>query len=393
MQSVSSLTQQIKSLLEATFLQVRVKGEVSRLTYHTSGHLYFTLKDEKSSISCVMFRGNNQKLKFRLEEGMEVNISGAITVFAPRGVYQLNCFTLEPSGSGALALAYEQLKKELDQKGYFQTKRQLPKIPKHIAIVTSKTGAALQDMLKVANTRWPLVKITLFDTLVQGEGASKEIASAILKAQSMEFDIIVIGRGGGSVEDLWAFNEREVADALFNSKIPTVSAVGHAIDTLISDFVADLSAPTPSAAMELILPDINEFKITLDNIFDIYKTNISHRLQNAQKSLEFLQKQMSIFSPEIKLKKFEDEILNIKQLLKFAINQKFDIFSSHIEGLNLAFKSKNPEILLKNGYAQIIKSNNIINLHELKQEDIFQLQGILKTVTAKVLKIDNNHKK
>lgn len=387
MNSVSELTNQIKSLLETTFLHVKVYGEVSRPTYHSSGHLYFTLKDEKSSISCVMFKGNNQRLKFRVEESMAVHVSGSISLYAPRGSYQINCVNLEPSGSGALALAYEQLKKELSLNGYFDKKRPIPRFPKHITLVTSKTGAALQDMLKVAKNRFPLVKISLCDTLVQGEDAKYEIAKAIEKAQSLNPDIIIVGRGGGSVEDLWAFNEKEVAMAIFNSKIPTISAVGHAIDTLISDFVADATAPTPSAAMELALPDINELRITIDNLEERFKAVMAYKLENANTKLISLQNQLSFFSPKAKLKIINEEITTCKEAFKQVLNQKFHLFEQKLQALQLVYKNKNPEKLVQNGYAQLVKNGKIITLDTLKSKDKFELQSTKNTITAQVLEI------
>lgn len=253
--SVSSLNEQIKGLLEESFSRVLVEGELSRITFHNSGHIYFTLKDSLSSISCVMFRTNANKLKFQLKEGQKVIIDGALTLYKPRGSYQINCFSIEPSGQGALALAYEQLKQKLSDKGYFaqEIKKELPKFPKKIAFITSATGAALQDMLRVANSRFRAIEVDIYDVLVQGNYAATSIVQALRVADTKAYDIIVIGRGGGSIEDLWAFNEEIVADAIFEAKTFIVSAVGHEIDYLISDFVADLRAPTPSAAMQMCL--------------------------------------------------------------------------------------------------------------------------------------------
>lgn len=389
MNSVSELTEQIKSLLEATFLHVKVHGEISRPTYHSSGHLYFTLKDEKSSINCVMFKGNNQKLKFRVQDSMAVHISGSISVYAPRGSYQINCVSLEPSGSGALALAYEQLKKELYEKGYFNQKRPLPKFPTHIALVTSKTGAALKDMLKVANARYPLVKISLCNTLVQGEEAKFEIAKAIQKAQNLKPDIIIISRGGGSVEDLWAFNEKEVAMAIYNSSIPTISAIGHAIDTLISDFVADASAPTPSAAIELALPDINELRMMCDSMDESFKRLISHKLQNANIQLNSLKNQLSLFSPIAKLQLIKKEISTCKASLKQSLRQSLNIHEQKLQALKLAYQNKNPENLIQNGYAQIVKNGKIATINSLKEKENFELQSTNRTISAKVIDISN----
>lgn len=409
MQSVSELTEQIKTLLEATFLHVKVEGEVSRPTYHTSGHLYFTLKDKKSSISCVMFRGNNQKLKFRVEDGMAVCVSGAISVYSPRGSYQINCLSLEPSGSGALALAYEQLKKELSQKGYFDRKRELPFFPKHIGLVTSKTGAALQDMLNVANARFPLVKITLFNTLVQGESASKHIAKAIKKADNYGVDVVVVSRGGGSVEDLWAFNEREVALALFECKALTMSAVGHAIDTVISDFVCDKSAPTPSAAMEMLLPDINEVRMVVDGMVDSLSMQFKNKLDTLFFQIDSLKKQINSYKPTAKIRYFEQEVLTCKKSfhqnyryklhllfqqnssyrreLGFAMKQILDKKESSLQTLALTLRAKNPNQALKKGYAQVVKDGKSIDVLTLKKDDTYELQTPSKKIISKVLEV------
>lgn len=407
--TVSELNNQIKSLLENTFLSIVVKGEISRVTYHSSGHLYFTLKDTSSAISCIMFRGNNQKLKFRVEEGMGVVIYGAISVYSPRGNYQINCINLEPLGNGALALAYEQLKKKLEAKGYFaqERKKSIPKFPKKIALVTSKTGAALQDMLRVAKKRWPLVKIILIDTLVQGKNASTNIARGIKKAEMLPVDIIVIGRGGGSIEDLWAFNEEIVADAIYLSKIPVVSAVGHEIDFLISDFVADLRAPTPSAAMEMILPDKNEILLYIDNLLENYHSSFKRillRKNEELKNLYYSYKQNSFLSKielyknEIKiLKQRYNEVLNfilqkkeqninyiyknISQKENQLLSKKEQILSMLLE----SFNANNPSKKIKNTFAQILKENKPINLENIKKDEIFTLISTKTKLTAKAI--------
>ncbi|MDA3908622.1 MAG: exodeoxyribonuclease VII large subunit, partial [Sulfurimonas sp.] len=319
--SVSSLNNQIKSLLETTFMYVSVEGEVSRITFHNSGHVYFTLKDQNSTISCVMFRGNAAKMKFRLEEGMAVVLQGAISVYSPRGSYQINCTTIEPAGAGALNLAYEQLKKKLFAKGYFENKKQIPKTISRIALVTSATGAALQDMLRVATNRWPLVKITIIDTIVQGEACANILAQNIKKADALSVDVIVIGRGGGSMEDLWGFNEEVVADAIYYCSTPLVSAVGHEIDYVISDFVADLRAPTPSAAMEMILPDKAEMLMRLDEMMQALNYNIKRTIHNSAEKLEYLNRMFKTHSFEAKIDINEKEV----DLLTKRFEQSFKI--------------------------------------------------------------------
>ncbi|NCB55251.1 MAG: exodeoxyribonuclease VII large subunit, partial [Epsilonproteobacteria bacterium] len=321
-QSVSSLNNQIKSLLEATFLHVSVEGEISRATYHSSGHLYFTLKDADSAIACVMFKGNAKALKFQLEEGMAVIVHGALSVFSPRGTYQINCLSMEPAGSGALAKAYEQLKAKLSAKGYFdaERKKRLPKFVERVALVTSATGAALQDMLKVAQKRWPLVNITLLDTLVQGENAKLSIAENIAKADRLNVDVIIIARGGGSIEDLWAFNEEIVADAIFTCQTPIVSAVGHEIDYVISDFVADVRAPTPSAAMEMLLPDQIEMLQRLDDTAQHYERLVERLVHTKVLALTRLQELFHQHSIDRKMALWKSEIA----LLQGQLNERFE---------------------------------------------------------------------
>jgi len=384
--SVTTLNNQIKSLLETHYLNIMVEGEVNRVTYHSSGHLYFTLKDDKSAISCVMFKGNNQRLKFRLEEGMQVIVGGGISVYTPRGSYQINCATLEPAGSGALALAFEQLKKRLEEKGYFESalKKPLPRYPGHIVIVTSKTGAAIQDMYRIAKKRWPLLKITLIDTTVQGEGAARMIARNIAVADSLGADVIVVGRGGGSLEDLWAFNEEIVAEAIFAAQTPVVSAVGHEIDFLISDFVADLRAPTPSAAMELILPDISEILINIDSMIDRYNTTLQTLFHKKEMQLQHLKQLYEQNSVESKLSLFEQEIQNLRaqfnNFFTLSLQQKEQTLAS----LYRAFENNDPAKRDRTGIAHISKNGKKIDLEKLKKGDLFQAETSKIQITARV---------
>ena len=297
--TVSSLNTQIKSLLEATFIHVQIEGEVASLTYHTSGHLYFSIQDAESTLRCVMWRSAVSKMRFQIKAGMHIIIHGSIRVYAPRGEYQLQAISIEPYGQGALALAYEQLKGSLQAKGYFDPKhkKSLPRFPRHLAMVTATGGAALQDMLTVARKRWPLTTITVVDVLVQGEEAATQIAHGITYADTLEADIIVVGRGGGSLEDLWAFNEAVVAEAIHAAYTPIVSAVGHEVDTLISDLVADLRAPTPSAAMEMILPDRYEIMRRLDEIQQQVLHRIQTQLQHHEALICSLQEHLGHRSP------------------------------------------------------------------------------------------------
>ncbi len=411
-QSVSELNTQIKSLLESTFVYAHVEGEVSRFTYHSSGHLYFTLKDKNSSISCVMFRGNNKKMKFRLEEGMSVVIHGSVSVFVPRGSYQLNCLTIEPSGSGALAKAYEQLKEKLRNLGYFkeENKKTIPRYIKSVALVTSGTGAALQDMLRVAEKRWPLVKLKIIDTIVQGENSAINIAKNIKFADSLDVDVIVTGRGGGSVEDLWGFNEEIVALAIYEAKTPVVSAVGHEIDFVISDFVADLRAPTPSAAMEMILPDKNELLMSIDNQTDQIQRNFQRVISQKSLELQNLKNEFQRYSFEQKnylllqetkmlkdkfstifahiIQKKTADIESLAKNISFACEQNILKKEQILESIKSAIMAKNPTLGRNETYAQVVKDGKTIKPENLKLDDIFELQTDKTVVKSMVLGIE-----
>ena len=362
--SVSSLNEQIKGLLEENFSHVLVEGELSRITFHNSGHIYFTLKDSGSAISCVMFKGNASKLKFRLEEGLKVILDGAITLYKPRGSYQINCFSIEPSGQGALALAYEQLKQKLSQKGYFnpEIKKELPKFPKRIALVTSATGAALQDMLRVANSRYRILEIDVYDVLVQGPNAASAIRNAVTYSDTLEYDIIIVARGGGSIEDLWAFNEEIVADAIFKAKTPIVSAVGHEIDWVISDFVADIRAATPSAAMEIVLPDTNELYQYLDTIQTQLTQNLSQKIYNKNQELVHLINSYAQHSVEKKLTQKLQEIKQFKEVFAQTITFKLQNSSKEIEHIKVRFPHAIASVLN-------VAQNQVLNLQKMLESN------------------------
>lgn len=408
--SVSALNAQIKALLESTFLHVRVEGEVSRATYHASGHLYFTLKDVNSAVSCVMFRGNNQKLAFRVEEGMHLVVWGAISVYAPRGNYQINCFGAEPSGSGALALAYEQLKRELEAKGYFESSRKkpLPHFPKRVALVTSGTGAALQDMKHIATKRWPLVTLIVIDTLVQGKEAAPSIVNSLKKADEVQADVIVLARGGGSVEDLWAFNERIVAKAVFDARLPVVSAIGHEIDYVITDFIADKRAPTPSAALELLLPDQDEIRISMDHLLDSLNQRVDEILNYQKQQIEHLAKRLSHHSLDVKIGYKLEEINSLKTAFErtflYKIERfKFDLSAtkerlerstyqliakkeSNLVALKSSYEAKSSMLELKVGFAQLVFKDKPAQAHLLSLNDEIQIQTPKVVLGAKVTK-------
>lgn len=388
--TVSTLNNQIKALLETTFIGVYVEGEVSNLTYHNSGHIYFSIKDANSTISCVMFRGNAQYLKFRLEVGMKITISGSITAYVPRGNYQLLCTKIEPSGQGSLAVAFEQLKKKLQEQGFFspENKKQLPKYPKHIVLVTSPTGAAIEDMKKVAQQRWPLARFTLIPTLVQGEEAKFDIVDSIKKADALKADVMIVGRGGGSIEDLWAFNEEMVAIAIYEALTPIISAVGHESDVLISDFVADLRAATPSNAIELALPDANEHRIYLDSLAQQFNDAFKRVLFHKEQHIEHVKKLFEQNSFERKFEFIQKEILLIKEGFSKSLQSICHQKQLQLNMLKDNFEINNPDTKNKDGYVQISKEEKIISLHDVNVDDIISLQTSKNIAQCKV--IENN---
>jgi len=395
--SVDGLNEQIKNLLETTFMRTFVEGELSRVTYHNSGHIYFTLKDASSSISCVMFRGNASKLKFRLEEGIKVVLEAAITVYKPRGQYQLNVISAEPSGQGALALAFEQLKSKLQEQGYFapEHKKEIPKYILSLGLVTSETGAALQDMLRVATQRWPLLKISLYDAVVQGEQAANSIARGIKAADKNGHDVIVVGRGGGSMEDLWGFNEEIVANSVYHCKTPIVSAVGHEIDWVISDYVADLRAPTPSAAMEMILPDKNEILLNIDTLMQQLTRTQMQRLQRLKENISHLKSSYAQNSIENRLKMKLDGLKQIRMMFVQKMGYNLEsarrelsplrgMFSRQVKTilqrktqelkqLENTFATQDPKLKNKRGFAQVAQEGKVIELKNLNENDLFEV--------------------
>jgi len=389
---VSTLNVQIKSLLETTFSFIYVEGEISNLTYHNSGHIYFSIKDASSTISCVMFKGNTRYLKFRLEVGQKVVISGSLTVYAPRGNYQLLATKIEPSGVGALALAYEQLKKKLETQGYFEISRKktLPKYPKKVVLVTSSTGAAIEDMKKVATKRWPLVELILVPALVQGENAKFDIESAIKKADTLNADIMVVGRGGGSIEDLWAFNEEIVASAIFNAKTPIISAVGHESDFVISDFVSDVRAATPSNAIEIALPDINELRMYLDNLSDEFNRTYKIILNNKELKLNHLRSSFKQNSFENKFNFVQSNINEIKKNFNNFFQQVINKKEHEIKLLQNNFEANHPDKKSKNGFVQVTKENKIVLLEDLKLDDMIALETSKMSVKTQVIEIEYN---
>ena len=281
--SVSTVNAMVRNTLEGQFESLNVEGEIGTLTRASSGHLYFTLKDEKSQIRCVMWRTQAQFLRFAPEPGLKVFIKANLTVYEPRGEYQLNTYSIEPAGVGALQLAFEQLKKKLEYEGLFdpERKKPIPFLPQRLGIVTSPSGAAIRDVLTVLNRRYPNIQVMIYAALVQGDDAPKQIAEGIQTLDEMNaFDVIILTRGGGSMEDLWAFNDESVARAIASCNTPVISAIGHEIDFTIADFVADLRAPTPSAAAEIVVGRKDDLQERLRMFEKRLSASMANRLEN-----------------------------------------------------------------------------------------------------------------
>ncbi|MDC0933265.1 exodeoxyribonuclease VII large subunit [Arcobacteraceae bacterium] len=390
--TVSTLNEQIKGILETTFSTVYVEGEISNLTYHNSGHIYFSVKDNKSTISCVMFKGNAQYLKFRLEVGAKIVITGNLTVYTPRGNYQLLCQKIEPSGVGALSLAYDQLKTKLQIKGYFDKsiKKTLPIYPKNIYVITSNTGAAIEDMKKILSVRYPLAKMILLPTLVQGENAKENIVKNIQIVDDLAYDdldnsILIVGRGGGSIEDLWAFNEEIVSDAIYKAKIPIISAVGHENDFVISDFVADIRASTPSNAIEISTPNINDLRQYTDNIVNDFNHKFKTLLVQKEQKLIHLKSSFEQQSFEKRFEFIESKIKNMKQQFKNSFNQIIRIKSDNLELLNQTFLLNHPEKKEKKGFVQLTQNDRIMSLEDIEIDNIITLENSKVSVNCKVI--------
>ena len=396
--SVGELTRQVKEILEGSFSQLWVEGEISNFIHHSSGHMYFTLKDNEAEIRCVMFKGNNQYLHFKPENGMKILLNGRISVYAPRGQYQLVATRLEPAGLGTLFLAFEALKKELSAAGLFsdEFKKQLPKIPQTIGLITSKTGAAVQDMINVLGRRAPYVNLILRPTLVQGDTAAADIVNAIQEMDtSGELDLIIIGRGGGSLEDLWPFNEEKVAYAIFNCQTPTISAVGHETDITIADLVADLRAPTPSAAAELAAPSIEELTQALIAIDEKIAILLEHKLEYYCQNMDHIQDRFSLQRPDTLIKGMNNLNTHLSVMMKQSILMKLQLQFGQLEKLQAELSVLNPKSILDRGYAiATTESSQIIHSpDELKMGEMFNLQLAKGILAARKEKNTKTNKK
>lgn len=323
--SVSDVNKAVKTTLESQYRLLWVKGEISNFKAHTSGHFYFSLKDSKAQINAVMFKGFNNGMTFRPKDGMEVIIRGKITVYEPRGNYQIFCELMEPVGAGALQLQFEQLKQKLHAEGLFdpKKKRAIPTLPQHVAVVTSPTGAAIRDILNVLGRRFKGLRVTIIPTVVQGEAAAPKIVAAIQLAQRLpDIDVMIVGRGGGSIEDMWCFNNEAVARAIASARVPVISAVGHEIDFTIADFVADLRAPTPSAAAELVCRNAAEIVDRIALLERNLLRNLRHRFVMLKQKLQHAGQRL--VDPKRRLQDLAIRCDELEQRLSMALERQLE---------------------------------------------------------------------
>jgi exodeoxyribonuclease VII large subunit len=362
--TITELTRQIKFSLESSFQRVWVEGEISNFKQHTSGHLYFTLKDEGAQLSALMWRSRVTNLTFQPEDGMKIIARGSITVYPPRGNYQLDVDQIQPIGLGELQIAFERLKQKLDAEGLFDAehKRPIPEFPERIGLVTSETGAALQDIRSVLSRRHPSLEVVLAPVRVQGAGAAQEIADAIKTMNRYGgIDVMIIGRGGGSLEDLWAFNEEVVARAIYASKIPIISAVGHEIDFCIADFVADLRAPTPSAAAELAVHDRTELLEDIANLCYTMRGILDNHLSGLRKRTESLVTSYSFNRPKDLVRQYSQHVDELERSLGISFAHVTQKVQQQYSSLQQQLQALNPAGVLKRGYAIVRKNERIVS--------------------------------
>lgn len=416
--SVSQLNNYIKRLLDENIVlnNVLVKGEISNLKYHPSGHIYFSLKDNESVVKCVMFSSYTGNLNFRLNEGDKVIVSGTLSVYVQGGTYQIYVKNMEKDGIGNLYLEFEKLKKKLEQEGLFSPylKKQLPKYPFKIGVTTSSSGAALRDIVSTIKRRWPSASIIVFPCLVQGEGASESIINALESSKQFDLDVMIVGRGGGSIEDLWCFNSESLAYYIHEYPIPIISAVGHEVDFTICDFVCDVRAATPTAAAELATPDINELISSLEKYKGDLRKNIDNLITNNRMYISTLS---SMFSKEgmldlIKRKKDivtnnmllinnlvsslykDNQIIINKEVnnLKNAFKENKNKLINQLTGLMSALDNLSPLKVMLRGYSVVKTSDKTVNsIKDVNVEDVLQVRVSDGKFYACVTKKEEKH--
>lgn len=391
--SVSWVNAYIKNMISQDFMlqSLYVKGEASNVKYHSSGHLYFTLKDGKGAMACVMFAGNRNGINFRLEEGMQIVVSGNVDVYERDGKYQLYAKEITLAGIGQLYEKFELLKKELEEMGMFDPiyKQEIPQYIKRLGVVTAPTGAAVRDIISITKRRNPGVEIILYPAVVQGEQAAASIVKGIRTLEQMDVDVMIVGRGGGSIEDLWAFNEEAVARAVFDCEIPVISAVGHETDTTIVDFVADLRAPTPSAAAELAVFELDRVSDNLNTAKTRLYTAMKRRLEEYKLKKQTYETSLLALSPEAKLKEQRMQLIHMEERMENAMDGRIDQAKHRMALLAQRLDGLSPLKKLSTGYAFIRdgQGKSIKNIGQLKQEDEITLHVIGGSAKARVTEV------
>lgn len=390
--TISQINEYVKMRIDSdqNLKKIFLKGEISNFKNHTRGHLYFTLKDDNSRLSAVMFSSQAAYLKFTPEDGMNVLIEGRISCYPAQGTYQVYVDKMEMDGLGNLYIEFEKLKKKLQSEGLFDEKykKPIPKYPKKIGIVTADTGAAIKDILSTIKRRYPICETILFPSLVQGSGAAPDVAKQIKEAQSYDLDILIVGRGGGSIEDLWAFNEEIVARAIFDSNVPVISAVGHEIDYTIADYVADLRAPTPTGAAEMAVPVLSDVKNNIDNFKIRLRENIIKTLKQSELRLEKIKDSFILSNPLAMYEVKEEKLNNYITVLNKYINEIL-INKKHLLKLDLnSLKLLNPINIMEKGYSLVKAEDKIIkDTKDLKVNDKIDIKLYKGEVIAEVKEI------
>lgn len=390
---VGQVNKYIKNMFAQDFMLhlISIKGEVSNCKYHTSGHIYFTLKDKAGAMSAVMFAGNAKNMTFRMKDGDQVVVTGSVEVYEKMGTYQIYARQIELDGEGNLYLRFEQLKKELEEMGMFaaEYKRPIPKYAGKIGVVTAQTGAAIQDIRNISGRRNPYVQLILYPALVQGEGAAQSIVNGIHALDRMGLDIIIVGRGGGSIEDLWAFNEEIVARAIFECNTPVISAVGHETDWTIADFVSDRRAPTPSAAAELAVFDYRQMIDQLSNIKKRMDSNLSGKIEFYRERLSHIKTRVSYSSPANRLNENRKRLADLEERLLLLMQQQIKDKRQKLIMLSTRLDADSPVKKLSQGYAYVSKEDGR-NIHSAADItcgdniDIYLIDGRAKAVISEV---------
>ena len=398
--SVTQINTYIKRMFQSDYAlrKISIKGQVSNCKYHSSGHIYFSLKDEGSQISCVMFaNAQYDGLKFELEDGQEVIVDGNVSVYERGGSYQLYAQEIRLNGIGELYVAYEMLKQKLYEEGLFdhEKKKPIPKNPKTVGIVTAKTGAAIHDIISTARRRNPYVQLILYPAKVQGDGASDTIVSGIKALDRYGVDIIIIGRGGGSIEDLWAFNEENVARAIYDAKTPIISGTGHEVDTTIADYAADLRAATPTAACELAIPDIREVMEGIVNREYTLTTLLKQLLRRYQMKLQRYQIEIANFDPRFQLQEQKMRLSELEEQMHLLMKQRMMKYQHKLELYTKELHGSSPTAKLINGfgYLEDSKGDPVTSVHKVKEGDRISLtisDGTIIT-RAEEIKIDQSN--